>query len=95
VSLVIDVKVVPSSGRQKCILDKSGQLKCYLKSQPEKGKANEELISLFAKALGVPKDFIAIMFGLTSPKKRLKINKEITIDALLLALGIETQLSID
>ena len=93
-SLVIDVKVIPSSGRQKCILDRSGQLKCYLKSQPEKGKANDELVALLSKALSIPKDSVVIMFGMTSPKKRLKINKEMTIDALLLALGIETQLSI-
>jgi len=43
-SLVFDLKVVPRSGRNKWVLDKSGKLKCYLKSPPEKGLANKELI---------------------------------------------------
>ena len=38
-SLVIEIKVFPSSGRQKFVIDKSGKLKCYLKNPPEKGKA--------------------------------------------------------
>jgi len=42
-ALRIEVSVLPSSGRQKIFLDAQGRLKCHLKSQPEKGKANEYL----------------------------------------------------
>lgn len=93
-SLFIEIKVVPASGRQKCVLEKSGTLKCYLKSLPEKGKANLELINLFAKALKLPKKLITIEFGATSKKKRLKINYEIGFDDLLRSLGIGRQLKI-
>jgi len=92
--LLIEIKVVPSSGRQKCVLEKSGQLKCYLKNPPEKGKANAELISMIAKALKQPKKLITIEFGTTSRKKRLKIDCDIRFEDLLNAFGIEYQLKI-
>jgi uncharacterized protein len=87
-SFFVEVKVVPNAGRQKCILDKSGQLKCYIKSLPEKGKANAELIKMFSSALKVPKSAISIQSGLISRKKRLKIEKDISFDQLLHSLGI-------
>ncbi|HBS47615.1 TPA: hypothetical protein DEO28_04600 [Candidatus Dependentiae bacterium] len=93
-SIVVDVKVIPSSGRQKCILDKSGQIKCYLKSQPEKGKANAELVDFIASSLKVPKELVTMQFGATSPRKRIKINLQISLDDFMKAIGIEKQLSI-
>ena len=94
-SLIVEVKVVPSSGRQKCVLDKAGELKCYLKSPPEKGKANAELIKFFASLLRIPKSDINLQFGATFRKKRLKIDKDITFEEFLKILGItEKQLSI-
>ena len=94
-TLVIDLKVVPNSGKQKFMLDKSDQLKCYLKSVPEKGKANNELIKLLAKKLGISNKDIQIIFGETSRKKRLKIDLDISYEQLLAKLGIENQLRID
>lgn len=38
---ILEIKVVPSSDRQTCILDTSGAIKYYLKSPPEAGKAIE------------------------------------------------------
>lgn len=94
-ALVIEVSVVPSSGRQQCILDKSGNgLKCYLKSAPERGQANEELIKILSKALKVPQGTITIMAGATSRKKLLSIKHAITFEAVLAALGIERQMKI-
>lgn len=91
-SLIVSVKVIPSSGRSECIIDKkSAQLKCYLKSPPEQGKANAELIALFAKALKIPKEQIAILAGATGRKKMLKIVHDITLSDLLKALNIELQ----
>ncbi len=90
-ALVIQVKVVPSSGRNQYRLDKSGQLKIYLKSPPERGKANHELVSLLAKELRLPLSAIAIVSGHTDPKKRLKVETSLTFEQLLEKLGIHTQ----
>ena len=79
-AMFIDVKVVPSSGKNLCVVDKNKNIKCYLKSAPEKGKANDELICLLSKILNIPKNFIEITFGKTSRKKRIKINFEISSD---------------
>lgn len=82
-SLIFDIKVIPGSGRQKCIVDKSGILKFYLKSQPEKGAANQELIKILSKTLKITQSDIEIVTGLTSHKKKIKINKNISYEQLL------------
>ncbi len=92
--LIIDIKVIPSSGRSKWMLDKSGQLKCYLKSPPEKGRANRELIKNLAKVLGITQESVKIIAGATSRKKKVRISLDISLDQLLHALGIEKQQSL-
>ena len=91
-SLIIDIKVVPSSGKFKCILDKTGNIKCYLKNPPEKDKANQELLTKLSKYLNTKK--IQILLGRTSRKKKIKIDLDISFEELLKILGIERQLSI-
>jgi uncharacterized protein (TIGR00251 family) len=88
--VIISIKVFPSSGKQQWILDKSGQLKCYLKSQPEKGKANQELIKLLAKQLEIPQTNIQIISGATTRIKRLKIEGYKTVEQILNKLNLET-----
>lgn len=90
-ALIFEVKVVPSSGRNKWVLDKSDMLKCFLKNPPEKGLANKELIKLLAKTLSIPQDEVTIIFGETSRTKRLRIARDMTFDQLLKKLGIEWQ----
>ena len=92
--LIIEVKVVPSSGKSECKLDKAGRLKCYLKSPAERNEANTELVKLFAKALKVTQQEVLIIAGATSRTKKVKILKSITEDELLAHLGIERQLSV-
>ena len=93
-ALIFVVKVMPNSGRQKWLMDKSGILKCYLKSVPEKGKANLELIKLVAKAVGVPKNDVEIMAGATSRNKRVRVQSDLNYDQLLDRLGIVIQKTI-
>ena len=57
-TLTCTIKVVPRSGKQKAVLDKTGRLKIYLKSPPEDGKANKELISYMSGMLKVPQNDI-------------------------------------
>lgn len=93
-ALMIAVKVVPSSGKNKFILDKAGTLKIYLKSPPEKGKANQELVVLLSKELDISRADVEIMAGHTSQNKRLKIVASLTWEQLLERLGIQTQMTL-
>jgi len=79
-SLLIDVKIIPSSGQQKCIIDKTGIIKCYLKSVPEKGKANAEIVKLFGKLLSIPQKNVSIISGTKSRRKKIKIDDEISYE---------------
>jgi len=89
--LIVFVKVVPSSGKSTCVLDKNDNLKCYLKSPPEKGKANKELIKLLATALSIAQQHVCLISGLTSRNKKVRIDLDITFEQLLEKLGIEFQ----
>ena len=93
-ALVFDIKVVPRSGRNAWKLDKSGTLKCYLKSAPEKGLANKELIKIVARVLSVTQQDVEIVAGATRRNKRLKVNLDISFDQLLAILGVERQQSL-
>jgi len=92
--LVVEVKVVVQSGQRKCVFETGGQLKCFLRSAPEKGKANDELIRFLSKELRIAKDKISIVHGKTTRLKRLKIDADISFEQLLKKLGIERQLTI-
>jgi uncharacterized protein len=92
-AVLVEIKVVPRSGRQQLLRDKGGTIKCFLKSPPEDGKANRELIRFISSLLNLPQNTISILQGLTSPKKVLKIETPLPKDALLHAMGIETQTS--
>lgn len=87
-ALIIDIKVAPLSGRSAWKMDKNGQLKCYLKSAPEKGQANSELIQLIAKALRIPQTDIQIIAGATQRLKKIKIVGDISREQFFNAIGI-------
>jgi uncharacterized protein YggU (UPF0235/DUF167 family) len=93
-SFIFVVKVVPGSATAKWGLGKDGILKCYLKSQPERGRANEELVKLIAKALKITQAEVAIIAGGISRKKTIKVSIDITFDQLLSFVGIERQKSL-
>lgn len=90
-ALIIDIKVVPSSGRLGCKLE-GNRLKCHLKAAPEKGKANKELTKYLAKAAGVAGSAVTIILGQTTRTKRISIDAPISFDMLCDKLGIERQL---
>lgn len=92
-ALIIEIKVIPSAGRQTWKLE-GKRLKCYLKSPPQKGKANNELLLLLAQALKVPSSKVSIVSGATTSLKRVKIDAPITFDTVLKALYIEPQMSL-
>ncbi len=65
----LTVKVVPCSGRTE-LMEENGKLKLYLKSPPEKNKANAELIKFFKKNYKLS---VRIKFGESSREKVLEV----------------------
>lgn len=90
-ALIVEIKVVPLSGKTGFELDKQGDLKCFLKSAPEKGAANKELIKLLSKELKIPQNDIEIVSGLTLRKKRIKLHVAITFEEFSEKLGLAHQ----
>jgi uncharacterized protein (TIGR00251 family) len=72
--IVIHVKVQPRSSK-KGIEIIEGRLKVWLSSPPVENKANEELIEVISKELGIKKTMISIIKGLTSREKVLLIKE--------------------
>jgi len=89
--LVVDIKVVPSSGKQKCILNKNGLLVCYLKNPAERGKANDELCMLIARALKIARTDVVIVVGAAMQRKKVRIATSLTYEQMLTHLGIDSQ----
>ena len=71
--LRIKVKLHPQSSRNSIDGIQDGRLKVSVTSPAEKGKANEALIRLLAKVLGIAKSNIEIAGGETSREKVLLI----------------------
>jgi len=79
-ALIIEIKVKPQSGKSCFELDKQGVLRCFLKSAPEKGAANKELIKLLSKKLKIPQNDIEIIAGLIVKKKKIKLHVAMTFE---------------
>jgi uncharacterized protein len=90
-ALIVEVKVVPQAGVAGILMDKSGMLKIQVKSPPEDGKANKELIKLLSHALDIPQAAITIIAGLTSRKKKIKLEVPLTYEQFMHKLGLEIQ----
>ncbi len=87
-SFTVTIHVVPASGMQKVVLAKNGTIKVYLTSQPEKGRANKELIKFLARVLCIPQQAIAILKGDTARTKKLLIEGQYTYDSFLKKLNV-------
>lgn len=90
-ALFIELTVIPASGKLGFFWDKSGRIKCNLKAAPEKGKANKELIQFISKLIKVPQQEIIIVSGETDRKKRIKVDREMTMDQFLALCGLAVQ----
>lgn len=74
--MLLNIKVFPGAKNQEVKKQESllGDLwKVYLKSKPEKGKANKELIDFLSEKFKVSKSEIVILKGKTSRNKIIKI----------------------
>lgn len=72
------VKVTPKAKSERIKktagADGTDLYKIYVTAAPEDGKANEAVLKLLAKSLGVSKSSLTIVRGLTSREKTIKIN---------------------
>lgn len=89
--LFLDVKVFPSSGKHVVVIDKSGGIRCYVKSAPEDGKANKEVIKLLADLCHVPMKHVSIKRGLLDRKKYIAIDVNLTLEEFLERLNSGVQ----
>ncbi|WP_299926697.1 DUF167 domain-containing protein [uncultured Pelagimonas sp.] len=69
----IAVRVSPKASRN-AIERKGGEMRIYVTTVPENGKANAAVIKLLAKALGVPKSRLSLIRGETSRDKVIRID---------------------
>ena len=72
-ALTLEVRVQPRSGKQGFSRQSGGQLRVSLKSPPEAGKANEELVKLTAKTLGLSRADVELWKGHKSRQKILRL----------------------
>lgn len=70
---LLEVKVIPQARQSAISIDKGGSLRIHLKSVPEKGKANQELIQVIAKTLRIPLSDVTIVAGFLSRNKKISI----------------------
>lgn len=73
-SVTLEVLIQPRSARDEIVGVHDGRLKIKISAPPVEGKANERLIEMVAKALGVPKSSVEIVRGKSSKLKTLKIS---------------------
>jgi uncharacterized protein (TIGR00251 family) len=71
--VVIPVKVVPGSSRDRIVGVLGDCLKIATSAPAEKGRANKAVAAILAKALGVSKKDVTLVSGPTSPRKEFRI----------------------
>jgi len=67
------IRVKPSSNKNKIVKMENGVFKIWIKSAPEKGKANKELEKYLKKITGIK---VKIVSGLTSENKTIEFDIE-------------------
>jgi len=72
--VLIDVKVVPKSSRDRIVGELDGALKITITAAPERGAANDAVRKLIAKTLGLRVQQVTIEAGHANPRKTLRIS---------------------
>jgi uncharacterized protein len=72
--VLLDVKVVPKSSRDRIVGELDGALKVAVSAAPERGAANEAVCKLIAKSLSLRTQQVTVESGHTNPRKTLRIS---------------------
>ena len=81
VQLELDIRVQPRASRNAIEVD-GERITVRVTAAPESGKANDAVVSLLAKRLGVPKRSVQIVRGHKSRDKRIRIEGISSVDAI-------------
>ncbi len=72
---LLKIKVVPGSSRNHIAGWLGDSLKICVTANPEKGEANDAVVSLLADTLRIPKQDVTMCSGASSPRKVIKISE--------------------
>ncbi len=83
-AVTFDVLVQPRASRAKLGPVHDGRLKVAVTSPPVDGEANQAVVDLLARILGVPRSAIEVIAGMTSRRKTVRVTgiTTATIEAL-------------
>jgi uncharacterized protein YggU (UPF0235/DUF167 family) len=70
----IPVRVTPKASRNRVVREGT-QIRVYVTTVPEGGKATKEVVKLLARAIGVPKSSLTLVRGATSRDKVFRLEK--------------------
>ncbi|MEE9514606.1 MAG: DUF167 domain-containing protein [Candidatus Brocadiales bacterium] len=71
--IVIPVRVQPGAKKNSIVGELAGRLKLQVAAPPEKGKANDAVVKLLAKVLGVQRSSVRIVSGGLSRDKKVLV----------------------
>ena len=71
--VILPVRVHAGARQNGVVGTRGGMLRVAVSAPPEKGKANQAIIAVLSKALGVRKSSITLLSGESSPNKRFLI----------------------
>lgn len=71
--VILPIKVIPKAHRDEMIGWENEELKIKLRAVPDRGSANEALISFLAKQFNLPSSSITLIYGFKSRHKRVCI----------------------
>jgi uncharacterized protein (TIGR00251 family) len=71
--VTLRLKVAPRAARDRIEAVADGTLKVSVTAAPDRGRANEAVIALIARALQVPKSSITLVAGAAARHKTLRI----------------------
>lgn len=69
----LDIRVQPRASRNSVEIGADGIVKVRVTAPPDRGKANEAVIKLLSKNLGIPKSAVRIARGHTSRNKMVQV----------------------
>ncbi len=70
--IIFTVYVKAGCRRERIVGEIDSALKIEVSAPPVEGKANDAVVKLIAKSLGIPKSAVKIESGLRSKKKRIR-----------------------
>jgi len=73
--MLIRVKVFPNSKKREVIRKSKDNFKINVKSKPEEGKANREVIKMLSCYLKIPESKIRLVKGFKQPNKIFEVSE--------------------